>query len=207
MKVLLICGSPHKEGCTHTALGEVAKTLNECGIETEEFWIGNKPSGGCIACGSCKKTGKCFQEDRLNEILPRLETFDGYVFGSPVYYASPNGSMLSFLARLFYAGSSKMAYKPAAAVVSARRAGTSASLDALNKYAQFNNMPIVSSRYWNMVHGSNAEQVTSDEEGMQIMRYLGRNMAWMLKCIEAGKKEGILSPEPEDTKIFTDFIR
>lgn len=207
MKVLLICGSPHKEGCTHTALTEVAKTLNENGIETEEFWIGAKPVGGCTACGGCGKLGKCVTDDVLNEILPRLEEFDGFVFGSPVYYASPNGSMISFMDRLFYAGSGKMAYKPAACITSARRAGTTASLEVMNKYPVFNNMPLVPSRYWNMVHGSNAEQAASDEEGMQIMRYLGRNMAWMLKCIELGKQNGVEAPAPEENKIFFNYIR
>ncbi len=209
MKVLLVCGSPHKEGCTHTALAEVAKTLQEEGIETKEVWIGNKPVGGCTACGACSKLGKCMYDDVVNEVLTEIDTYDGFIFGTPVYYASPNGSMLGFMDRLFYAGSAKMAYKPAAAVASARRGGTTATFDAMNKYFTINNMPVVSSRYWNMVHGANnkGEDVLQDAEGLQTMRYLGRNMAWMLKCIEAGKKAGIEPPKPEETKIFTNFIR
>lgn len=209
MKVLLVCGSPHKEGCTHTALAEVAKTLQEEGIETKEVWIGNKPVGGCTACGACGKLGKCMYDDVVNEVLAEIDTYDGFVFGTPVYYASPNGSMLGFMDRLFYAGAAKMAYKPAAAVTSARRGGTTATFDAMNKYFTINNMPVVSSRYWNMVHGANnkGEDVLQDAEGLQTMRYLGRNMAWLLKCIEAGKKVGIEAPKPEETKIFTNFIR
>ncbi len=209
MKVLLICGSPHKEGCTHTALTEVAKTLQEEGIETKEVWIGNKPVGGCTACGGCAGKGKCVYNDVVNEVLAELEDYDGYVFGSPVYYASPNGNMLGFLDRLFYAGASKMAYKPGAAVVSARRGGTTATFDAINKYFTINNMPVVSSRYWNMVHGANnkGEDVLKDEEGLQTMRYIGRNMAWLLKCIEAGKQVGLEAPKPEPVKIMTNFIR
>lgn len=209
MKVLLICGSPHKEGCTHTALAEVAKTLQEEGIETKEIWIGNKPVGGCTACGGCAGKGKCVFQDVVNEAIAELDSCDGIIVGSPVYYASPNGSLMGFMDRLFYAASSKLAYKPAAAVASARRAGTTATFDALNKYFTINNMPVVSSRYWNMVHGANnkGEDVLQDAEGLQTMRYLGRNMAWMLKCIEAGKKDGIEAPKPEETKIMTNFIR
>jgi len=209
VKVLLICGSPHKEGCTHTALNAVAEELNKEGIETKEIWIGNKPVGGCTACGGCAGKGKCVYDDVVNEVLAQVEEYDGYIFGSPVYYASPNGSMLAFMDRLFYAGASKMAYKPAAAVASARRAGTTATFDAMNKYFTINNMPVVSSRYWNNVHGANGKgsDVLQDEEGLQIMRYLGRNMAWMLKCIEAGKNAGIHHPEPEASKINTNYIR
>lgn len=209
MKVLLICGSPHKEGCTHTALEEVAKTLQQEGIETKEIWIGNKPVGGCTACGGCTKTGRCVWNDIVNETIAELDSCDGIIVGSPVYYASPNGSLLGFMDRLFYAASSKLAYKPGAAVVSARRAGTTATIDAINKYFMINNMPVVSSRYWNMVHGANGkgEDVLQDAEGLQIMRYLGRNMAWMLKCIEAGKNAGFPTPNPEESKIMTNYIR
>ena len=209
MKVLLVCGSPHKEGCTHTALAEVAKTLQEEGIETKEVWIGNKPVGGCTACGACAGKGKCIYDDVVNRVLEEIDEYDGFIFGTPVYYASPNGSMLGFMDRLFYAGGAKMAYKPAAAVASARRGGTTATFDAMNKYFTINNMPVVSSRYWNMVHGANnkAEDVLQDAEGLQTMRYLGRNMAWLLKCIEAGKQCGVYAPQPEETKIMTNFIR
>lgn len=209
MKVLLVCGSPHKEGCTHTALAEVAKTLQEEGIETKEVWIGNKPVGGCTACGACAGKRKCIYDDVVNRVLEEIDEYDGFIFGTPVYYASPNGSMLGFMDRLFYAGGAKMAYKPAAAIASARRGGTTATFDAMNKYFTINNMPVVSSRYWNMVHGANnkAEDVLQDAEGLQTMRYLGRNMAWLLKCIEAGKQCGVYAPEPEETKIMTNFIR
>ena len=206
MKVLLINGSPRPQGCTFTALSEVARELKANGVETEIVQIGTKPVAGCIACGKCAKTGKCIFDDQVNELAERLEEFDGFVVGSPVYYASPNGSILAFLDRLFYVASKKMCYKPAAAIASARRAGTTASIEALNKYFAFNQMPIVSSNYWPMVHGSKAEDVRKDEEGMQIMRVLGSNMEWMLKCIEAGKQAGISCPEKEE-KIKTSFIR
>lgn len=206
MRVLLVCGSPHKEGCIHTALAEVAKTLQEEGIETKEVWIGNKPVGGCTACGACAKLGKCMYDDIVNEVLAELDTYDGFIFGTPVYYASPNGSMLGFMDRLFYAGASKMAYKPAAAVASARRGGTTATFDAMNKYFTINNMPVVSSRYWNMVHGAVPEQVAEDEEGLLTMRILGRNMAYMLKCMEAGKNAGVSLPEKE-APVWTNFVR
>jgi multimeric flavodoxin WrbA len=205
MKVLLVCGSPHKEGCTHTALAEVAKTLQEEGIETKEVWIGNKPVGGCTACGACAKLGKCMYDDVVNEVLAEIDTYDGFIFGTPVYYASPNGSMLGFMDRLFYAGAAKMAYKPAAAVASARRGGTTATFDAMNKYFTINNMPIVGSNYWNEIHGNTAEEAAQDEEGLQTMRVLGNNMAWLLKCIQLGKEAGI-APETEK-KIWTNFIR
>ncbi len=206
MRVLLICGSPHKDGSTHTALEAVATELNHAGIETKEIWIGNKPVGGCTACGACKKIGKCAYDDIVNEIIAELEDCDGLVVGSPVYYASANGSLVGLMDRLFYAASSKLAFKPGACVTAARRGGTTASLDVMNKYFLFNNMPLVSSRYWNMVHGGNAEDVARDEEGMQVMHQLGANMAWLLKCIENGKKNGIETPELEN-KIWTNYIR
>lgn len=206
MRVILLNGSPHKEGSTHTALAEVAKGLQAQGIDTKEIWIGNKPVGGCTACGACGKLGKCAYDDLVNEIIAELDDCDGLVVGSPVYYASPNGSLIGLMDRLFYAASSKLAFKPGACVTAARRAGTTASLDALNKYFLFNNMPLVSSRYWNMVHGGNATDVCQDEEGMQVMRQLGLNMGWLIRCIENGRNNGIHKPEQEN-KIWTNYIR
>lgn len=208
MKVLLINGSPHKEGSTYTALRQAADVLEQEGIETEIFHIGSKPVGGCVVCGSCSKNGngRCAFDDTVNEAAAKAEEADGFIFGSPVYYASPNGSMMAFMDRLFFANGKAFAYKPAACVTAARRAGTSASLDALMKYPMIFNMPVVSSQYWNMVHGSCGEDVKKDEEGMQTMRGIGRNMAWLLKCIQKGKESGISHPETEP-KIKTNFIR
>ena len=207
MKVLLVNGGPHKEGCTYTALKEVEKELNNEGIETEIFWVGVKPISGCIACGKCSEIGKCVFDDVVNEFAEKCKDADGFIFGTPVHYASASGSITSFMDRLFYSTSSDIfRLKPAATIVSARRAGTTATMDQLNKYFSINQMPIISSRYWNMVHGNNPEEVKQDEEGMQIMRILGRNMAYHLKCQEAGKKAGINMPEKEKTKL-TNFIR
>ena len=207
MKVLLVNGGPHKEGCTYTALREVEKELNNEGIETEIFWVGVKPISGCIACGKCSEIGKCVFDDVVNEFAEKCKDADGFVFGTPVHYASASGSITSFMDRLFYSTSSDIfRLKPAATIVSARRAGTTSTMDQLNKYFSINQMPIISSRYWNMVHGNNPEEVKQDEEGMQIMRILGRNMAYFLKCQEAGKKAGINMPEKEKTKL-TNFIR
>lgn len=208
MKVVLFNGSPKSEGCTFTALSEVAKILNENGIETEIFQLGNKPIRGCIGCGACSKLdGQCvFDDDVVNEALKAAATADGFVFGSPVYYASANGAMISLMDRMFYAGGRYFIGKPGACVVSARRAGTTASLDVLHKYLQFAGMPIATSSYWNMVHGNTPDEVRKDLEGMQIMRNLGRNLAWLLQCIEAGKAAGIKAPEREN-KERTNFIR
>jgi multimeric flavodoxin WrbA len=206
MKVLLINGSPHSEGCTFTALSEVAKALNEEGIETEIIQIGNKDVRGCMACASCRKTGKCVYDDIVNEVIEKAKTADGFIFGSPVYYSGINGTMKSFLDRLFYSSSQHLAYKPGAGVVSARRAGTTAALLQLDQYFTINNMPVVSSQYWNMVHGNTPDEVRQDKEGLQIMRTLGHNMAWLLKSIEAGEKNGIEKPVPEP-KERTNFIR
>lgn len=205
MKVLLVNGSPHEKGCTYTALSVVADTLEKNGIETEIFWIGNKPLSGCIACMSCRKTGKCVWNDKVNEFAAKAEQADGFVFGSPVHYAHAGGAITSFMDRLFYSSSKYLAYKPAASVVSSRRAGGPATFDMLNKYYAISNMPIVSSNYWNEVHGSVAEDVLKDEEGVQTMRVLGNNMAWVLKCLALGKENG-LAPEKEE-KIRTNYIR
>lgn len=208
MKVLLVNGSPHGQGCTYTALAEVASELEKQGIGTQIFQLGSKPISGCLACGSCRKSGnaRCVIDDKVNEALAILPEFDGFIFGSPVYYASAAGQLSSFLDRLFFAGSSLLVHKPGAAVVSCRRGGAATAFDELNKYFTINNMPIISSIYWNQVHGSTAEDVKQDLEGLQTMRQLGRNMAWMLKCIEAGKAAGIDLPEFEP-RIWTNFIR
>lgn len=206
MKVLLVNGSPNKAGCTYTALSEVAKTLNAEGIETEIFHIGNAPISGCKACRACKKIGKCIIDDPVNEFAEKAKEADGFIFGSPVYYAAANGSLVSFMDRLFFSAGKTMRLKPAAAVASARRAGTTATLDIINKYFTICEMPIVSSRYWNMVHGSTPDDVLKDEEGLWTMRTLGRNMAYLLKAIGAAKKAGIPTPEQEQG-VFTNFIR
>lgn len=207
MKVLLINGSPHEKGCTYTAVRAVAEALNEGGVDTEIFWIGKEPQRGCVGCGSCYKKGRCvYDGDRANEVIARMEGADGLVVGSPVYYAAPNGSLLALLDRVFYAGSAGFAHKPGAALVSARRAGTTAALEVLNKYFTIAQMPLVSSRYWNMVHGNTPEEAMQDLEGMQIMQQLGRNMAWLLKCIEAGRASGVEVPVIEHVA-RTNFIR
>lgn len=206
MKVLLVNGSPNKAGCTYTALSEVAKTLNAEGIETEIFHIGNAPISGCKACRACKKLGKCVIDDLVNKFADKAQEADGFIFGSPVYYAAANGALVSFMDRLFFSAGKTMRLKPAAAVASARRAGTTATLDIINKYFTICEMPIVSSRYWNMVHGSTPDDVLKDEEGLWTMRTLGRNMAYLLKAIGAAKKAGIPLPEREQG-VFTNFIR
>ncbi len=205
MKVLMLNGSPHKNGTTFRALSEIKKELNLNGIETEIITVGDKEITGCIACCACVNTGKCFKNDIVNEIIDKLKEADGLVVGSPVYYASMNGSLKSLLDRVFF-GKSCFAHKPACAIAVARRAGTIATVDDINKYFTINNMPVVSSQYWNMAFGSNGEQAEQDIEGMQTMRILGKNMAWLLKCIEAGKKAGIEPPEVEK-HIKTNFIR
>ncbi len=188
MNVLLINGSPHPQGCVFTALSEIATSLNREGIETRIFHIGNKAIRGCIACGKCAQTGYCvFTDDPVNECVDLASRADGLIIGSPVYYASPNGSLCAFLDRMFFLKSAKYADKPAAAIVNCRRGGASAAFDVLNKYFTISNMPVVSSQYWNATHGTTPEEVKQDLEGLQIMRSLGINMAWLLKCIDAAK--------------------
>lgn len=208
MKVLLINGSSRKEGCTFTALTEVAKSLEMNGIDTEIIHLGANAIRDCVGCGACKgnDNGCIFKDDIVNEIIEKAKTADGFIFGSPVYYAHPSGRILSLMDRLFYAGARHFAFKPAAAIVSARRAGTTASIDAITKHFTINQMPVVSSNYWNMVHGNSPDDVKQDLEGLQIMRVLGENMAWLLKCIEVGKNTGINPPQTEK-KILTNFIR
>lgn len=205
-KVLLINGSPNKAGCTYTALREVEKSLNKNGVETEIFQLGKGPVQGCTGCGGCGRNGKCVFDDGVNRLVERLDEFDGLVIGSPVYYASPNGALLAFLDRLFFAAGKKFAGKPGAAVVSCRRGGATAAFDALNKYFSISNMPIVTSQYWNQIHGNTPEEALQDAEGLQTMRTLGENMAWLIKCIQAGRAAGV--PEPVyEKKQSTNFIR
>lgn len=207
MKVLLVNGSPHEKGCTYTALDEAAKVLNDLGIDTEIVWVGNKPICGCIGCGACAKgLGKCFMDDSVNPFVEKARTADGFIFGSPVHYAAASGLVTAFMDRAFYSGKSAFMGKPAANIVSCRRGGASAAFDQLNKYLTICSMPVVSSQYWNQVHGSTPEQVMQDEEGIQTVRVLAKNMAWLLKCIELGKENGITFPEPEKP-IRTSFIR
>lgn len=206
MKVILVNGSPHEKGTTYTALCEVSGALEKNGIETEIFWVGNKAVSGCLGCGACTKKGRCIIDDGVNKFLEIAEKADGFIFGTPVHYASASGAITSFMDRAFYGKSKAFRGKPAAAVASCRRGGASAALDQLNKYFPISGMPIVPSQYWNMVHGNTPDEVKQDGEGLQTMRTLGNSMAWLLKCIEAGKKEGILYPEREKG-IRTNFIR
>ena len=208
MKVLMINGSPHEFGCTYTALREVAGELNDGGIDVEILHLGTKPIRGCTACRYCWKpeaTGCAFDDGFVNEALEKAKTANGFVFGSPVHYAGAGGSITSFLDRFFYAGEGFWG-KPGAAVVSCRRAGSTAALDQINKYFPINGMPVVPSQYWNIVHGNTPDEVRQDLEGMQTMRTLGRNMAWLMKCIEAGRKAGVPEPEREERQV-TNFIR
>ncbi len=207
MKVLLINGSSRKE-CTYTALSKVAESLNDEGIETEIINLGGTPVRDCIGCKMCAKNGnaRCvFNDDIVNEIIEKAEESDGFIFGTPVYYAHPSGRILSVLDRAFYAGKKAFEFKPGASIISARRGGTVASFDVLNKYFTISQMPIVSSTYWNNVHGNNKEEVVQDLEGMQTMYNLGKNMAWILKCIEIGKQNNI--NQPVNTTVKTNFIR
>lgn len=207
MKVLLFNGSLHSNGCTFTALAEVAGALDREGIQTEIVQIGPEPVRDCIACRGCAVSRRCvFDDDPINDWIDRAATADGFVFGTPVYYAHPSGRILSVLDRVFYAGKENFAQKPAAVVASARRAGTTAALDAISKHLTINQMPVISSTYWNMVHGNTPDEVKKDAEGMQTMRNLGANMAWILKCIRAGKETGISAPKAE-TSAHTNFIR
>jgi multimeric flavodoxin WrbA len=209
MKVVLINGSPNENGCTYTALEEVSNTLKSEAIETEIFQLGKKALSGCTACYSCIKLKRCIIQDRVNEFLDIAKRTDGFIFGSPVHYASASGAITSFMDRVFFSemmsGTKSFYLKPAAAVVSARRAGTTATFDQLNKYFTISQMPVISSQYWNMVHGHTPEDVKKDLEGLQIMRTLGKNMAWFLKCKEAAVKAGIQYPQQE-VRVSTNFI-
>ncbi|OLA78549.1 MAG: NADPH-dependent FMN reductase [Candidatus Melainabacteria bacterium 35_41] len=209
MKVLLINGSPNKEGCTYTALKEIALTLESNGIEAEIYHIGKDPIAPCRACRACAKIGKCVINDKVNEFVEYARDFDGYIIGSPVHYGSAAGSIVPFLDRAFFvdfmSGHDSFKFKPGSAIVSARRAGTTATIDQLNKYFQINQMPVISGRYWNMVHGQNPDEVKQDKEGMQNMRILARNFAYFLKCKDLATKAGLKTPKAEEVE-YTNFI-
>ena len=207
MKVLLLNGSPHEKGCTYTALCEVANTLEREGVSAEIFWAGDRPVQDCVDCGVCRTLHACaFQQDGVNQFLVKAKAADGFVFGTPVYFSHPAGSIQSFLDRAMYGCRDFFAHKPGAAVAVARRAGNVASVDVLNKYFTLAQMPVVSSSYWNVVFGQTPDEVMQDLEGLQILRNLGRNMAWLMKCIEAGRAQGVLAPEREHGAV-TNFIR
>ena len=206
MKVLIINGSPRPRGNTKIALDEMVKIFDQEGIESEIVHIGNKDIRGCIACMSCKtKLGHCVFDDCVNEFTSMAKDADGFIFGTPVYYAHPTGKIQSFMDRVFYSAKSAFVHKPAAVISSSRRAGSVTSMDVLNKHLSISEMPIVTSNYWNEVHGHTPSDVEQDREGLDTMYALGKNMAWMLKCIEAGKKAGI--EVPQNTKRTTNFIR
>ena len=203
MKVLILNGSPRVGGNTTVAVEEMERIFREEGVEVETVQVGAR---GCIACGRCAETGRCVFDDIVNELAPKLEAADGLVVASPVYYASANATLVACLTRLFYSSHFDKSMKVGASVVCARRGGCSATFDELNKYFTISGMPVVSSRYWNMVHGNTPEEVVQDKEGMQVMRTLGNNMAWLLKCIELGKAQGVSFPEKEPAQ-KTNFIR
>lgn len=209
LKVLLVNGSPHKDGCVHTALSEIATTLKAEGVESDIFWVGNQPVAGCIGCGACVGKRRCFRDDKVNEFVKIMDEYDGFVFGTPVHYAAASGAMTSFLNRVFmideYNGD-HFAGKPAAAGATCRRNGATAALDQMNKYMADCNMPIVPSQYWNVVHGNTPDEIRRDIEGLQTMRTLAKNMAWLLKCIATGREHGIEFPAHEQ-HTMTNFIR
>lgn len=206
MKVLMLNGSPKANGNTNAALLEVGRTLENEGISYEIFQMGGKPVSDCIGCGQCSEKGCAFNDDDVNEFIAKAKEADGFVFGTPVYYAHPSGRILSFLDRVFYAGSAAFRFKPGASVAVARRGGSSASFDCLNKYFGIAQMPVVGSTYWNMVYGRVPGEAGQDLEGMQTMQNLAKNMAWMMKCFELGRKNGIALPDTSAV-VRTDFIR
>ena len=207
MKVLLINGSPNRDGVCARALKEVGDALNKNGVDSEVFWIGNHPLGGCIACGYCHEHGECVFKDVVNDFVKKAQTFDGFVFASPTYYAGCAGNFKAFLDRVFYSGGKSFALKPAAAVVSSRRGGSTSVFDEINKYFTISQMPIVSSCYWNEIHGNTVLEAEQDLEGLPILRVLGDNMAYLLKCLDAGKKAGIESQNKTEKPVHTNFIR
>lgn len=209
LKILLVNGSPHKGGCVSTALSEIADTLKSEGIDSTTFWVGNQPVAGCIGCGTCVGKRSCFRNDKVNEFVKMMDDYDGFVFGTPVHYAAVSGAMTSFLDRVFFIdefNSDHFAGKPAAAIATCRCSGATAALDQMNKYMTDCNMPIVPSQYWNIVHGNTPEEIHRDTEGLQTMRTLARNMAWLLKCIALGREHGIEFPAHEQ-HTMTNFIR
>lgn len=206
MKALLINGGPHKKGCTNLALEYVARGLAEGGVDSEIVWLGNKPLAGCMACGRCREQGRCVFDDVVNELIPKAREADGLVIGSPVHYAAPAGQVVSAMHRLFYTGAVDWSGKVGAAVVSCRRGGSATAYDQLNKYFSITGMPIVSSYYWNEIHGNTPEEALQDEEGLATMQQLGLNMAWLIGCIKAGEKDG--HPYPGRVhQARTNFIR
>ena len=210
MKILLVNGSPHANGCTYTALCEIEKVLREEGIETELLQLGAGPIRGCAGCNACYKSGsaRCvFSDDLVNRALDLAESCDGFVFGSPVHYAAASGAITAFLGRMFYAGGRTMRHKVGACVVSARRGGTTAALDQLQKFFIIAGMPLAPSQYWPMVHGNTPDEVMQDEEGLQTMRTTGRNVAWMVKSFALARENGVLPPAPETPRKRTNFIR
>ena len=207
MKVLLINGSPHQEGCTHTALAQVASQLEKRGVQSEEFWIGNGPIRGCIDCKSCWGKGKCvFGDDGVNECIERIRQADGLVIGTPVYFGGIAGGLKCLLDRVFYDAKRLFFYKPAAAVVTCRRGGSASTFDALNKYFTISSMPVVSSQYWNSVHGDKPEEVLCDLEGMQTLRLMADNMAWLLRCAQAAREAGV-EPFEREVRVKTSFYK
>ena len=204
-KILLINGSPNEHGCTYTALKEIADTLLKNDVKAEILYLGKKPIAGCIACGKCYQTERCIFNDKVNELLEKLDEYDGIVVGSPVYYAGPTGQLCAFLDRLFFCSESRMAGKLGAAVVSCRRGGASAAFDRLNKYFTICNMTVVGSQYWNQVHGFTPEDVRKDEEGLQTMRTLAQNIVWLLNSIHAGKEQNVFFPRYEE-RLRTNFV-
>lgn len=208
LKVLLVNGSPNKEGCTFTALSEMAKVLNQNDIETEIYWIGRDPISGCLGCGACSHSGRCVIQDDVNAFLDKANEFDGFVFGSPVHFSAVAGNMTSFMNRVFFAARASKVFwgKVGAAVTSTRRAGATATLDQLNRYFIHGGMPVVPSQYWPMVFGNSPEQVQQDAEGLQIMRTQAQNMTWMMRCISLGQQNGVGYPEREP-RVATNFIR
>lgn len=204
MKVLLVNGGPHKNGATNLALEEVEKELKKEGIETEIFWLGTNPIRGCIGCNRCfSNNNRCFDDDKVNEFIDKAENADGFIFGTPVHFASASGAITSFLDRVFYAGGKYFTGKVCSCIASCRRGGASATFDQLNKYPLINNMYVVGSSYWNQIHGNNREEAMQDLEGLQTMRNIGKNMAYILKCMD---KANLPKPVYED-KIKTNFIR
>ena len=201
MKVMLVNGSPHEKGCTYTALKEIADTLAREGVDSEIFWLGKEPISGCMACMACRRLGRCAIDDAVNRFLEKAKEADGFIFGTPVHWAGASGALTSFMDRVFYADRGSFYMKPAATVCSARRAGTTATWDQINKYFGLVQMPIVTSQYWNMVHGATPEQVQEDLEGLQTMRTLARNIAWLVESTKA------LPQPPQEPRVGTNFIR
>lgn len=207
MKILMINGSPNQNGCTYTALSEMAAVFEKNGVEAEILWLGKKATPDCIACCKCQQGGGCVFNDEVNDIAARIDDIDGFVFGSPVYYGGPTGRLTSFMDRLFFSiPNEKFAGKLAASVVSCRRGGATSAFQRLNQYYLMENMIVAGSQYWNQVHGSDPEQVKRDAEGLQTMRTLAQNMTWLLQSIKSGRENGVEAPQYED-KTFTNFIR